>query len=147
MTVPTGAVSAITGLGKDKAFNPNALYDELMTYDGKDGGAQSYEPKRIERKKELTPCEKMRKCVSDMGTDRFTLNHAIEEKYSQQNKGKRTLESGQEIKLTDIFTGLGDNETEIKTIPEGRGESYWVDNDVLYNAIADQVLDTLGLSD
>ena len=147
MTVPTGAVSAITGLGKDKAFNPNALYDELMTYDGKDGGAQSYEPKRIERKKELTPCEKIRKCVSDMGTERFTLNHAIEEKYSQQNKGKRTLESGQEIKLTDIFTGLGDNETEIKTIPESRGESYWVDNDVLYNAIADQVLDTLGLSD
>jgi hypothetical protein len=146
MTVPTGAVSAITGLGKDKAFNPNALYDELMTYDGKDGGSQSYEPKRIERKKELTPYEKMRKCVSEMWADKFTLNHAIEEKYSQGNKGKRTLESGREIKITNIFEGLIDNETEITTIPESRGESYWVDNDVLYNAIADQVLDTLGLS-
>jgi len=142
MTVPTGAVSALTGLGKDKAFNPNALYDELTTYDGTNGKQQSYEPEKIEKEKNLTPFEMMLNCVNVMNIDRFTLNQDIEEKYPQRNQGKRTLLGGQEIRIINVLGGVTDKEIEIESVPQ-KGESYYIDIDVLYAAIKPQLLNHL----
>ncbi len=142
MTVPTGAVSAITGLGKDKAFNPNALYDALNTYDGKDGNPQSYVPERIEKKKELTAFEKIYKCVLDWQTDKFTLNQDIQEKYASGGSSKQTFKSGTEIKITDAYNGRIDNEVAISKV-DSKDDEHWFDADILYNAIADQVMATI----
>ncbi|WP_055074297.1 DUF4157 domain-containing protein [Pseudanabaena sp. 'Roaring Creek'] len=129
MTIPTGAVSALTGIGKDKAFNPNALYKSLAARN--DSHIPTVQPIQTENKPRTIAARLKDYC--DLYNGQFTLTEAIT---GMTNQGKSMQFNKDElIKVTDVFEF--DGEVEIER--QRQSQRFIAKIDVLYPAIADQL--------